>query len=87
MSVLWLTIAMVISLSNAAEVVLKKKQSSTVIGNSEGLAQSMIGPMNKYKLMNSLPTVYSTTLREHKENLLQYYDSNLYFYAPFPFLD
>ena len=87
MSVLWLTIAMVISWANAAEVVLKKKQSSTVISNSEELAQIMIGPMNKYKLMNSLQTVYSTTMREHKENLLQYYDSNLYFYAPFPFLD
>lgn len=78
---------MVISLANAAEVVLQKKQSSTVISSAEELAQIMIGPMNKYKLMNSLPTVYSTTLREHKESLLQYYDSNLYFYNPFPFLD
>lgn len=87
MSVLWLTIAMVVSMVNAEEVVLQKKQSSTVISNAEELARIVVGPMNKYELMNSLPTVYSTTLREHKESLLQYYDSNLYDCAPFPNLD
>ena len=87
MRVLWLTIAMVVFLAKAEEVVLQKKQSSTVISNAEELARIVIGPMNKYELMNSLPTVYSTTMSEHNESLLKYYYSNLYVYVPFPTLD
>lgn len=72
-----LQLGIICTVSFAAQILAKTKTAPCVITRDEEMMQKPIGPFNKYELLNSYPTIFSTTHLRRDENLIQIYDSNL----------
>ena len=77
-NLLWISLVILFTTLKASDVVIEERESSTIISKDEELIRKSIGPLNKYELLNSFPSMYSTEVRKKGDNLLQVYDSNLY---------
>ena len=77
-NLLWIFFVVLFITLTANDVVIEERQSSVIISKDEELIQKPIGPLNKYELLNSFPSMYSTEAKKNEENLLQVYDSNLW---------
>lgn len=59
------------------EIVIEKKETTLIISKDEELNQMPIGPLNKYKLLNSVPKYFASERKKRKNNLILIYDTNL----------
>ena len=59
------------------EVVVERKQPMLVISDNEELHQKLIGPLNKYELLDSFQSYLKPDKKESANNLILIYDSNL----------
>ena len=76
-NLLWILIIVLLGFVTANDVVIEERQNSVIISKDEELIRKPIGPLNKYELLNSFPSMYSTEFKKKENNLLQVYDSNL----------
>ena len=73
-----LQLGIICTVSLAAQILANTKTAPCIITRDEEMMQKSIGPLNKYELLNSYPTIFSTRQERTNENLIQIYDSNLY---------
>ena len=73
-----LLLGILCTVCSADQVLTKTKPSPNVITKDDELNRKPIGPLNKYELLNSYPTLFSTSYKATNENLVQIYDSNLF---------
>lgn len=74
---LLIRVAILCTVCFCSEIVVEKKETTFIISNDEELNLKPIGPLNKYELLNSFPSYFSTDKRKDHENLIQIYDTNL----------
>lgn len=63
--------------SRAVDVFIEDYDISHIISKDEELERKSIGPFNKYELINSFPTMYSTDREKKMESLPQIYDYSM----------
>ena len=64
--------------SRAVDVFIEDYDTSHIISKDEELERKSIGPFNKYELINSFSTMYSTDREKKMESLPQIYDYSMY---------
>lgn len=71
-------VAILCTVCYCTEIVVENKEVTMVISKDEELNQKLIGPLNKYELLNSFPSYFSTDKKKKQHDLIRIYDSNLF---------